>query len=156
MKTFDEIASLTGCAGEAALNRLNVPLERLHDVCEKLKNTPEFFFDRLECVSGVDFGDRFAVYYHLHSLVYEHAVVLRVDLEREAVLNAAVEAPTVSDLWRTADWHEREIFDLFGIRFCGHPDLRRILLPDDWQGHPLRKDYQVQESYRGLRVDGKS
>lgn len=155
MKSFDEIAALVECDGEPALNRLNVPVERLHAVCEKLKNSPGFFFDRLECVSGVDFGGRLAVYYHLHSLVYEHAVVLRVDLEPRDDGNLSPQAPTVSDLWRTADWHEREIFDLFGIRFTGHPDLRRILLPDDWEGHPLRKDYQTPQSYRGLNIDGR-
>ena len=60
--------------------------------------------------------------------------------------------PTVCDIWRTAEWHEREAFDLFGMRFDRHPDHRRILLPDDWEGYPLLKDYQVQEFYQGIPV----
>jgi NADH-quinone oxidoreductase subunit C len=152
MKTFEDMAILTGLGGEPSLNRLDVPKERLREVCTLLKNTPGFYFDRLECVSGVDYGDRFAVYYHLHSLVYEHAVVLRVELDRQEAFAQTATVPTVSDLWRTADWHEREIFDLFGVVFDHHPDLRRILLPDDWQGHPLRKDYRPADQYGGLAI----
>jgi len=65
----------------------------------------------------------------------------------------APEIPSVAEIWRTANWHEREAWDLFGIVFTGHPDLKRILLPDDWEGHPLRKDYKTQETYQGITIE---
>ena len=74
--------------------------------------------------------------------------MLKVVLDREKP-----EVDSVVDFWRTAEWHEREAFDLIGVKFLGHPDLRRILLPADWEGHPLRKDYQHQEYYRGIKVE---
>jgi len=85
--------------------------------------------------------------YNLFSMKHRHKIALRVDLPRD---NPRV--PSVESVWRTADWHEREAYDLFGIHFEGHPDLRRILCPDDWEGYPLRKDYVVQEYYHGIRV----
>jgi NADH-quinone oxidoreductase subunit C len=86
--------------------------------------------------------------YHLNSIPYEHTLVLRVFVKRDG--SSAV--PTVSGIWRTADWHERESYDLVGVRFEGHPDMRRILLPNDWEGHPLRQDYDVQKTYHGIEV----
>ena len=87
------------------------------------------------------------VLYHISSIPLEHAVILKLTVEREGQ-----KVPSLASLWRTADWHEREIFDLFGLEFSGHPDLRRILLPADWEGHPLRKDYVEQEKYHGIKV----
>jgi NADH-quinone oxidoreductase subunit C len=87
------------------------------------------------------------VVYHLASVVHNHKIVLKAICTKE---NPHVQS--VADVWGTANWHEREAFDLIGIVFDGHPDLRRILLPYDWEGHPLRKDYKVPEFYNGMKV----
>jgi NADH-quinone oxidoreductase subunit C len=119
----------------------------------------QLYFDYLACVTGIDNGPEVGtmeVLYHLFSIPYEHALVVKVEVPRNAEDEPLPEVPTVSDIWRTADWHEREIYDLLGIRFTGHPDLRRILLPADWQGHPLRKDYQTQDTYHGIKVRAES
>jgi len=94
------------------------------------------------------------VIYHLSSMVHRHRLVLKVILPRwkDGVEGQLPEVPTVSDLWSTANWHEREVYDLSGIRFIGHNDLRRILCPEDWEGHPLRKDYQLPASYHGIET----
>ena len=117
------------------------------EVARFLKEDPALSFDSLMCLSGVDYKDRFAVAYHLHSLSLRHAVGLKAFLPRE---NPSL--PTVDDVWPAANFQEREAFDLFGIVFEGSKDLRRILLPDDWEGHPLRKDYKYPESYHGIKV----
>lgn len=107
--------------------------------------------DNLMCLSGVDYpGEdppRMEVVYHLFSYTHGHRLMLKVQLDREQPKLA-----TVEDTWGVANWHEREAYDLLGIEFEGHSDLRRILLPDDWQGHPLRKDWEDPEFYNGLRV----
>ena len=120
-----------------------VPRESLAEICSYLKTTPAFAFDMLADLCGVDRGveeePRFEVNYHLFSTTKYHRLRLKVLLNEE---NARV--PTVTGVWRTANWHERETFDHFGVVFDGHPDLRRILLPDDWQGHSLRKDFPLR------------
>jgi NADH-quinone oxidoreductase subunit C len=120
-----------------------VPRERLVELCRYLKATPEFTFNLLADICGVDRGPeedpRFEVNYHLFSTTKFHRLRLKVVVSEE---EASV--PTVTNVWRTANWHERETFDMFGVRFDGHPDLRRILLPDDWQGHALRKDFPLR------------
>ncbi|HEY9164774.1 MAG TPA: NADH-quinone oxidoreductase subunit C [Candidatus Kryptonia bacterium] len=104
--------------------------------------------DYLMCLSGVDFNDgNLGVVYHLASMSHKHKIVLKVKVTKDKP-----EVPSVESIWKTANWHEREAFDLYGITFIDHPDLRRILLPDDWQGYPLRKDYKVQEYYQGMKV----
>jgi NADH-quinone oxidoreductase subunit C len=104
--------------------------------------------DYLDCLSGVDLGkNMLGVTYNLSSITHHHKLTVKVEVSREKP-----EIHSVSSIWGTADWHEREAFDLFGIVFTNHPDLRRILLPDDWDGHPLRKDYKVPEFYRGMKV----
>jgi NADH-quinone oxidoreductase subunit C len=85
--------------------------------------------------------------YHLYSFALNQKLVVKVLVPKS---NPVV--PTVSDVWATANWHEREAFDMFGMTFEGHPDLRRILCPEDWEGYPLRKDYKVQEFYNGMKV----
>lgn len=120
-----------------------VPREHIVELCDYLRRTPEFGFNLLADICGVDRGPeedpRFEVNYHLFSTAKFHRLRLKVVLSEE---DARV--PTVTGIWRTANWHERETFDLFGVHFDGHPDLRRILLPDDWQGHALRKDFPLR------------
>lgn len=88
--------------------------------------------------------------YHLSSIPFEKSVVLKVQIERD--LDAEGLVDSVSGVWKTANWHEREVYDFFGVKFNNHPDLRRILLPADWQGYPMRKDYEEQEAYHGIKV----
>jgi NADH-quinone oxidoreductase subunit C len=116
-------------------------------VAKYLRDDEEMQFDFLSCLSGLDLKGKFAVTYHLASTTKKHKIVLRVELPGE---NPAVQS--VETIWKTANWHEREAFDMFGINFVDHPDLRRILMPYDWEGHPLRKDYQVPEFYNGMKV----
>jgi NADH-quinone oxidoreductase subunit C len=104
-------------------------------------------FDFLQNLTAVDWikEERIEVVYHLWSYAARVGCVVKIDLPR-----AQPEVPSVADLWRAADWYEREQFDLLGVAFVGHPDLRRILLPDDWPGHPMRKDYVEASDYRGM------
>jgi NADH-quinone oxidoreductase subunit C len=122
---------------------LVVPRAAIAEVCAHLKSAPGFEFDMLSDVTGVDRGPeeepRFEVNYHLFSTKRFHRLRLKVLVNQEDT-----RVPTVTTVWRTANWHERETFDMFGIIFDGHPDLRRILLPDDWQGHALRKDFPLR------------
>lgn len=122
---------------------LVVPREQVAAVCAHLKTAPGFEFDMLADITGADRGPeeepRFEVNYHLFSTKRYHRVRLKVLLDQ-----ADTHVPTVTTVWRTANWHERETFDMFGVIFDGHPDLRRILLPDDWQGHALRKDFPLR------------
>lgn len=129
----------------------------LVDVCRYLRDDSKYYFDFLSNITAVDYfpENRFAVVYNLASLPFQRQLTLRVELTMEnRDKNNLPEVPSVSSVWRTADWHEREAFDLMGIFFSGHPDLRRILLPDDWQGFPLRKDYEDPESYHGIPIKG--
>jgi NADH-quinone oxidoreductase subunit C len=117
--------------------------EGLRHAAEFLRGEPGLQFDFLSDISVVDrfpMEPRFELNYHLVSIPNRQTVRIRVKLPSERDL----EIESVTQVWPTANWHEREIFDLFGIRFLGHPDLRRILMPDDWEGHPLRKDYPVE------------
>ncbi|HSZ24820.1 MAG TPA: NADH-quinone oxidoreductase subunit C [Cytophagaceae bacterium] len=130
--------------------QLTIALSKIEEVCFFLRDTDQLYFDYLACLSGLDNGVEkglMEVIYHLYSIPYNHALVLKVEMNRENP-----EIPTTSNVWRSADWHEREAYDMFGIKFSGHPDLRRILLPADWEGFPLRKDYQEQEYYHGIKV----
>jgi NADH-quinone oxidoreductase subunit C len=129
--------------------------EALLPVCEFLHKTEGFYFDLLSCITGLDNGPEagsMEVVYNLYSIPYAHALMLKVQLPRNAEGEPLPSVPSVSHIWRTADWHEREVYDLLGIHFSSHPDLRRILLPTDWEGHPLRKDYTEQEYYHGIHV----
>jgi NADH-quinone oxidoreductase subunit C len=140
-------AALREFQGEVAQPFAVVEPARIAEVAQSLRDQPELAFDGLMCLSGVDTTQELVVVYHLFSYRHGHKFTLKALLPR-----AAPELPTVSGVWSTADWHERECYDLFGVVFSGHPDLRRILLPEDWEGYPLRKDYVVQEYYHGIRV----
>jgi NADH-quinone oxidoreductase subunit C len=120
-----------------------VPREHIVSACALLKTTPDLEFNFLADLCGFDRGPeeepRFEVNYHLFSTTRHHRLRLKVLLNEDDP-----RVSTVTGVWRTANWHERETFDLFGIIFDDHPDLRRILLPDDWQGHALRKDFPLR------------
>ena len=120
-----------------------VPREHIVDICAYLKSAPGFEFNMLADLCGVDRGPeeepRFEVNYHLFSTTLHHRLRLKVLLNDD---DPHVES--VTSVWRTANWHERETFDMFGVVFDNHPDLRRILLPDEWEGHALRKDFPLR------------
>ena len=125
--------------------------EAIAEVAAFCKADPELALDNLMCLSAVDYPKetppRMEVVYHLYSYTHRHVFVLKVMLPRESPA-----VPTVEGVWGVANWHEREAFDLFGITFTGHSDMRRILLPDDWEGHPLRKDWVDPDFYNGMHV----
>jgi NADH-quinone oxidoreductase subunit C len=136
---------------EALQPSVVVRAESIDEVAAFCKADPDLSFDNLMCLSAVDYPKedpaRLEVVYHLLSYLHNHTFVLKVHLPRESA-----RVPTVESTWAVANWHEREAYDLFGIVFEGHSDLRRILLPDDWVGHPLRKDWQDPDFYNGLHV----
>ena len=130
--------------------------DRIADVCLELRDNPKTYFDFLSCLSGVDYGieaGRFGVVYNLASIPYQTQLTLKVSKENGRDLDDLPSFPTITSVYHAADWHEREAFDMIGIFFEGHPDLRRILLPDDWDGYPLRKDYKTAEYYKGIKID---
>ncbi|AFD06804.1 NADH-quinone oxidoreductase subunit C [Solitalea canadensis] len=135
---------------------LTIKPELIAEVCLELRDNEQTYFDFLSCLSGVDYGEeqsKIGVVYHLSSIPFKKQLVLKVEKAFDRNSSKLPSFPTVSTVWRTADWHEREAFDLLGIDFEGHPDLRRILLPDDWEGYPLRKDYKTAETYKGIKID---
>ena len=117
------------------------------EIARFLRDDPALSFDALMCLSGVDYKEKFAVSYHLYSMKHRHAIGIKAYLTRETP-----SLPTVDDVWPAANFQEREAFDLFGIVFEGSKDLRRILLPEDWEGYPLRKDYKYPDFYHGIKV----
>jgi len=116
-------------------------------VCRFLRDDPELRFDCLSNESGVDYKAKgvIEVVYHLYSYPYRHAIALKAEVPRDNPV-----MPTVEHVWKAANWMEREIFDLLGVTFTGHSDLRRLLMPEDWIGHPLRKDFVEPEEYHGI------
>jgi NADH-quinone oxidoreductase subunit C len=124
-----------------------VKADRIVEICRWLKQTPGIEMDFCEDLTAIDWPKRnvIEVVYHLFSYRHRHGLVLKVEADRA---NPVV--PTVEGVWKAANWMEREVYDLFGVGFTGHPDLRRVLLPDDWVGHPLRKDYQEAGGYHGI------
>ncbi|MBO0934537.1 NADH-quinone oxidoreductase subunit C [Fibrella aquatilis] len=143
---------------------LTVEAGELVALCQFLRNDERLFFDLLACVTAIDNGvevGTMEVIYNLTSIPYGHDLMLKLTIPRPVQTQQALDleevsavvlpdVPSLASVWRTADWHEREAFDLVGIRFTNHPDLRRILLPTDWTGHPLRRDYQEAERYHGI------
>ena len=114
-----------------------IPAGKMHDLALSLKSDEELAFDYLFCLTGVDYIKNLTVVYHLESTKHGHSIVLKVQtIDRE---NPAFD--TICDVWRSGEFYEREVFDLFGIRFNNHPDLRKIFLDDNWKGYPFRKDY---------------
>ncbi len=174
MKTPEEIFEiLKNKFGEAVIeidtqtpveNIISVDPLKIHEIGKFLRDDEELKFDSLMVLSGVDDangekvaeedgsftikGGTLSVYYHLHSIPLKHKVTLKVSVPREEP-----EVESVESVWKTANWHEREAYDMFGIKFLHHPDLRRILMPYDWPGgYPLRKDYKNPEYYHGMKI----
>lgn len=136
------------------------------EVCRYLRDEPTLAFDYLNSITAVDYlhidekkaaksawQPHTQVVYHLFSMQHKHSLVLKVMLPRweDDVVGSLPQLPSVAGIWSTADWHEREAYDLSGVDFTGHPNLRRILCPEDWVGHPLRKDYEMPLEYHGIR-----
>jgi NADH-quinone oxidoreductase subunit C len=159
-------AGITGANLEALDPWIEVAPESLPEVCRYLRDEADLRFDFLSCISVVDycepdpkkaakagFDPHVEVVYHLWSVPHKRSLVLKVLLPRwkDDMPGQVPEVPTVSGVWSTANWHERECYDLGGVRFLGHPDPRRILCPEDWVGHPLRKDYEMPLEYHGIR-----
>ena len=159
MSTFDQILSLvkSSCShGDCAVDEnatpkcIKIDPADMLSVMSNLLNDPNAYFDMLSCVTGVDNGpdaNTIDVVYNLYSIPFDHHLMIKVTVPRDKP-----EVESVSSIWKTANWHEREIYDLFGVHFLNHPDLRRILLPADWEGHPMRKDYKHQDYYRSVKV----
>ena len=131
------IPELEFTAEKSQFLNITVQPEQLHQLMSQLKSNPETNFDYLFCLSGVDWGTALGVVYHLESTTHRHQIVVKVKTEDRE--NPTFD--TVYDIWRTAEFHEREVFDFFGIIFTNHPNLKRLFLTEDWDGFPLRKDY---------------
>jgi NADH-quinone oxidoreductase subunit C len=146
----EAVGELAGTGPSAAAT---VDPQRVGEVCAFLKTDPDLRFDCLSNLSGVDYPKQghIQIVYHLFSYPHRHGFVLKANAARDAPV-----ARTVSDVWSAADWQEREVFDLLGVTFEGHPDLRRILMPEDWPGHPLRKDFVEPEEYHGIPTSRES
>jgi NADH-quinone oxidoreductase subunit C len=117
------------------------------EVSTFVRNDDRLVMDHLELLGGADYKDRIEVVYVLYSMKHHHRYTLKCRLPREEPHLATVES-----LWSVANWHEREAYDMFGIVFDGHSDMRRILCPDDWEGYPLRKDYKAPDIYHDMPV----
>ena len=136
----DEVLEVVEFRGETTIV---IKPGRLVDICTALRDDPETSFKYLSMVAGLDFlpqSPRFGVVYNL----YSHKNHNRITLKTMLADDAAPVVDSVVPVWSTANWHEREVYDMMGIRFHGHPDLRRILMPHDWVGHPQRKDYPLR------------
>ena len=157
---------ITGSNLQALDPWIEVSPDGLVDVCRFLRDDATLQLNFLNCITCVDyfekdpkkaakadFAPHLEVLYHLSSITKKHTLVLKVMLPRwkDDVPGQLPELPSVNEVWRTADWHEREVYDLSGIWFTGHPDMRRILCPEDWEGYPLRKDYEMPLEYHGIR-----
>ena len=157
---------ITGSDLEAIDPWIEVAPEGLVELCTYLRDEPDLKFDFLSCITCVDYFEpdpkkaakldgepHLLLVYHLSSITNKHTLVLKTKIPRwrDDVEGRLPQIPSVSGVWSTANWHEREVYDLSGVEFVGHPDLRRILCPEDWAGHPLRKDYEMPLEYHGIR-----
>jgi NADH-quinone oxidoreductase subunit C len=146
---------------------VQIAVDAWPEVARALCDRPDWRFDTLSNLTAVDYFEpdekkaakfpvspHIEVVYHLFSLVHRHRLVVKLSLSRwkADIPGDLPEVPSVASVWAIANWHERECYDLSGVRFLGHPDLTRILCPDDWVGHPLRKDYEMPREYEGIRA----
>ena len=152
--TFDEIVALldTKASEKASVIEgktvISVSPENWSEISSLLKNESKLNFDYLMCISAYDKGDNkvYGAAYNFYSTVNNHYLEVRVEAED------GIAIPSVTALWKTADWHEREAYDMMGLKFEGHPNLKRILLSEDWEGYPLRKNYKEPDYYHGVPV----
>lgn len=135
--SFPEAVVETSADSQGLLN-VKLKSDALPAVCEKMRSG--LGFDYLADITAIDWQDRIEVVYRMTALASNEKLVLRIDLDR-----AKPEVDSVFPVWKGADYQEREVYDLMGVTFRGHPDLRRILLPEDWDGFPLRKDYVIPD-----------
>jgi NADH-quinone oxidoreductase subunit C len=131
-----------------------------------LRDVEDYHFDMCNCITAIDYlhtdpkkaekvdwAPHMELVYHLSSIATKLTLVIKVKIPRwkDEATQQLPEIPSVASVWTTAIWHEREVYDLSGVNFIGHPELKRILCPDDWEGHPLRKDYEMPLEYHGMR-----
>jgi NADH-quinone oxidoreductase subunit C len=124
---------------------INVEPTAIKEISMFLRDEPSMDFDYLALLSGMDYKDSLGVVYNLYSIKLKHRVTLKIKIDR-----IDPHVPTIERVWKAANWHEREAYDMFGIWFDEHPNMERILCPEDWDGYPLRKDYVAQTSYHGI------
>ena len=152
--SFDDCVKLieSKAAGKASViegaKALLVSTDDWKEISKLLKKESDLDFDYLMCITSYDKGNSrtYGVAYNLFSTTKKHYLEVRVEIEDGIFI------PSVTRLWQTANWHEREAYDMMGIQFEGHPDLKRILLSDDWEGHPLRKNFKEPDYYHGMPV----
>ena len=136
-KITELLATATVEEGGQSLT-INVEPGEWRLLAERLRNDPSLFFDYLFCLTCIDWKTHLTMVYHLDSTKFRHVVVIKSKLPAD---NQVIE--TVSDIWKTADFHEREVYEMFGVNFLNHPDLRLLILPDGWEGkNPMRKDFE--------------
>lgn len=159
MPAFEEIlsivrskATIDPTVDETTTPRaIKIHSDDLLSVCRALHENEMTYFDMLSCITAIDNGvqvNTFELAYSLYSIPYNTHHTIKVVIPRDKP-----EVESIDSIWKTANWHEREAFDMYGIVFKNHPDLRRILMPADWEGHPLRKDYKHQEYYRNIKIE---
>ncbi len=152
--TFDDIVKFiqSKAAGKSSIieqkEAILVSPDNWTEVSTLIKNESDLDFNYLMCISSYDKGDSkiYGVAYNLFSTTKNHYFEVRVETEDGQTI------PSVVSLWKTANWHEREAYDMMGVQFEGHPKLKRILLSDDWEGHPLRKNFKEPDYYHGMPV----
>ena len=145
---FEVISSIKGVDLNLESEFISVSSVSLLEVAEKFKNDTTLDFDFLIRFTALDDGNSkiFTVVYRIHSNKNNHSIEVRVSI------TDGEDVPSLAGIWKTADWHEREAYDMMGINFSGHPELKRILLPEDWEGFPLRKNYEVADYYHGVPI----
>lgn len=149
-----EVAGCDAITKEVEVGHASVVVnaDSVKAVCFALRDSSDYQFNVLQVVSGVDFEDRIEVNYIIASFIKNIELILKVKLPK-AGKDETVKVESVCDVWKSANFLERETYDMLGVEFTGHPDHRRILCPEDWEGFPLRKDYVVQEVYQGMEVN---
>ena len=127
---------------------LIIDVKKWKEISRFIKNDKKLDFDYLMSITSYDLGESsiFGVAYNFYSTKLNHYLEIRIEVDE------STEIESIANLWKAADWHEREAYDMMGLKFINHPYMKRILLPEDWEGHPLRKDYKEPDYYNGMPV----